>query len=123
MDQLKNMAPDTSLERTFQDLSDKELADIEKAASYARHGWSKGITWHEILEFRRILIVAEAGLGKTHECRARCKRLWESGNAAFFVELSSLSRGALTDNFSTDEGVRFNDWLANPTAVATFFLD
>jgi hypothetical protein len=120
---LKNVVADASPERTFQDLSDKELADIEKAASYARHGWSQGITWDEILKSRRVLIVSEAGLGKTHECRARRKLLWNNGEAAFFVELASLSQGALTDNFSADEGGRFNDWLANPTAVATFFLD
>ena len=38
------------VERTFQDLSDKDLADIEKASSLARQGWLKGISWDELLD-------------------------------------------------------------------------
>ena len=50
------------------------------------------IGWDELLESERILIVSEAGAGKTYECRQQRNDLWEAGEPAFFIELAELSR-------------------------------
>ena len=65
-------------------------------------------------------MVSEAGLGKIYECRATRRELWDRGEAAFFVKLSALSQASLADTFGHDEAARFQEWLTNGTAVATF---
>jgi hypothetical protein len=50
--------------RTFRDLSEKEIADIELANSLVRLGWTGGFGWDELLKSPRALIVSEAGVGK-----------------------------------------------------------
>jgi len=50
----------------------------------------KGIGWAQLLESLRILLIAEAGTGKTHECKAQAKLLFEGGEAAFFLRLEAL---------------------------------
>src|SRR5665213_1400866 len=77
--------------RSFRDLSDAEVADIEKASSLARIGWTGGIGWSELLLSKRVLIVSEAGAGKTFECQAQQAKLWDAGEAAFFMDLATLS--------------------------------
>ena len=47
----------------------------------------KGIGWAQLLESQRILLIAEAGTGKTHECKAQAKLLFEAGEAAFFLQI------------------------------------
>jgi hypothetical protein len=59
-------AKPSAIARTFRDLSDKEVADAEKASFLARWGWSGNLGWDELLKSRRILIMSEAGVGKTH---------------------------------------------------------
>ena len=66
-----------SIQRLFRDLSDAEVADIEKASQLARVGWTGSFGWEELLRSQRILIVSEAGAGKTYECRTQQERLWK----------------------------------------------
>ena len=79
-----------SIERSFRDLSQAEVADIEKAFALARIGWAETFGWNELLRSHRVLIVSEAGAGKTYECRAQQAKLWEAGEPAFFLELATL---------------------------------
>lgn len=82
-----------------------------------------GLGWDDLLQSQRILIVAEAGAGKTHECQTQQKALWDEGQAAFFVELSELSRNPLPDLLSLEERARFIAWHDSGWETATFFLD
>jgi hypothetical protein len=75
------------------------------------------------LQSKRILIVSEAGAGKTYECRDQSKRLSNTGTPAFFVELSSLATVDLRDLFDFEEEARLDGWLSSPDGEATFFLD
>jgi hypothetical protein len=115
--------PTNPISRTFRDLSEKEVSDIETASTLARIGWSGGFGWDELLKSRRILIVSEAGVGKTFECRARRDLLWANGEPAFFLELATLSRGSLRDMLDAEEEQRFESWLRAQSETATFFLD
>jgi hypothetical protein len=111
-----------SIQRSFRDLSDAEVADIEKA-SLAWVGWSGSVGWDEVLRSQRILIVSEAGAGKTYECRAQQERLWNAGEPAFFLDLATLATSSVRDMLSGEEEQRLDEWLRSQSEVATFFLD
>lgn len=113
----------SSLNRTFRDLSDEEVADIEKASVLSRIGWRGAFGWDEVLKSERILIVSEAGVGKTYECQEQQKRLWANGEPAFFLDLATLALSTVREMLGSEEEQRFDAWLRSQSEVATFFLD
>ena len=112
-----------NVERSFQDIPDDKLTEAEQTSFLRDLDWYTGSNWDDLLRSRRVLIISEAGAGKTYECRAAQKRLWEGGESAFYVELGPLERAGLRALFSKAEEVRFDAWLAAQSDVATFFLD
>jgi hypothetical protein len=112
-----------SIERSFRDLSQAEVADIEKAFALARIGWAETFGWNELLRSHRVLIVSEAGAGKTYECRAQQAKLWEAGEPAFFLELATLAGSSVREMLGGDEEQRLDSWLRSQSGIATFFLD
>lgn len=113
----------TGIARSFRDLSDAEVADIEKASSLARVGWTGSFGWEEVLRSKRVIIVSEAGAGKTYECMAQQARLWEGGEPAFFLDLATLAVGSVRAMLGHEEEARFDAWLRSQSEIATFFLD
>jgi hypothetical protein len=112
-----------SIKRSFRDLSDAEVADIEKASALAKVGWTGSFGWEELLRSQRVLIASEAGAGKTYECRAQQGKLWKAGEPAFFLDLATLAGSTVRDMLSIDEEERFDAWLRSQSEIATFFLD
>lgn len=86
-------------------------------------GWTGAIGWSELLRSQRVLIVSEAGAGKTYECRAEHAARWEAGEPAFFFELAELSRNNPSDLLDAEEQERFDAWRTSQSDVATVFLD
>jgi hypothetical protein len=109
--------------RTFRDLSDEEIADIEKASALVKFGWAHSVGWDEVLRSPRVLLISEAGAGKTRECQAQRDRLLAAGQTAFFFDLATLANTALRDTLLPNEESRFDAWLASQSEIATFFLD
>ena len=62
----------TNVTRHFRDPSNAEIADIEQANLLVDMGWRGATTWDDLLKSSRVLIISEAGAGKTYECRVRC---------------------------------------------------
>ena len=111
------------VQRTFTDIPGDRLADAEDRDFLVALGYRKATTWYDLLLSRRILIISEAGSGKTYECRMQCERLQEDGQAAFFLELAALSRSPVRDLLSVAEEERLSHWLSSSDEVATFFVD
>lgn len=111
------------IQRTFRDLSHEEIADVERASMLVQMGWSGALGWDRLLESRRVLIISEAGAGKTYECRTQQKTLWDQGEPAFYLDLAQLAANNLVDLLSAEEEARLEAWLAAQSDVATFFLD
>lgn len=114
------MPTSPAITRRFYDLSDHALGDLD--FSWAPSGYGT-LTWPEILESPRVLIVSEAGAGKTFECQAEQLRRWEHDEPAFWVELATLAGGELSSAMGAEALQRFQMWLSDPSSVATFFLD
>lgn len=111
------------IERTFNGIPDGKISETDQQSFLVDLGWSRGTTWADLLQSRRVLIVSEAGAGKTHECRMQAKRLWAAGEPAFFVELAALATEDLRSLLDADEEDRLDAWLASQSEDATFFLD
>ena len=109
-----------SIKRTFFDLG-SEL-DQQRLLIAARMGHAAGLTWNDVLKSKRVLLVTEAGVGKTYECERQAKRLWDAGEAAFYLDLAGLKDNTLRDLLSAEEEERFNRWLVSQSDTATFFL-
>ncbi|QQO12936.1 hypothetical protein JJB99_26365 [Bradyrhizobium diazoefficiens] len=99
------------------------MADIERASMLARIGWRAGFGWDELLLSQRVIMVSEAGAGKTYECQTQQARLWNAGEPAFFLELATLSGSSVRDMLNHEEELRFDAWLRSQSETATFFLD
>nr|WP_225777697.1 hypothetical protein [Pseudomonas sp. Marseille-Q3773] len=82
---------------------------------------SENQTWEKLFTEYRVVILAEAGAGKTHELKWAAHHLRNQGKAAFFIRIEDLS-----DNFETAFEIgtakEFSTWLSG-TEEAWFFLD
>ncbi|MDR7377112.1 hypothetical protein J2X19_001770 [Rhodoferax ferrireducens] len=83
----------------------------------------EGIGWAQLLESQRVLLIAEAGSGKTHECKARAKLLFEGGEAAFFLRLEEVAAKGVRLCLYGDRQKRFDYWRASSSQAGYFFLD
>lgn len=111
------------IKRTFQDIPDEKISEADQQSFLVSLGWARGSTWDELLQSKRVLIISEAGAGKTYECRTQATHLWSAGEPAFFVELAALAADELRSLLDADEEARLDAWLASQSEVATFFLD
>ena len=113
------------LQRRFHELSDSELEDTESLLAWSGSGYGPDIGWSELLQHARIILLAEAGSGKTVEMREQANRLTGEGRFAFFIPLESLDRDRdpIADTLSTAEEKRFDRWKEDGGEPAWFFLD
>jgi len=111
------------IERSFCDIPEDKIMDIDQAASLANIRRSGSVGWEDLLKSQRILIVSEAGAGKTYECQKQRDILWETGDAAFFLELAQLAHNSLREMLSMEEDRRLDAWMISQSDTAIFFLD
>ena len=111
------------IERTFQDVPKGKLADADRQSFLVSLDWSTATTWEDLLHSKRVLMISEAGAGKTYECRKEARRLWDAGEPSFFVELTGLATGDLRSLLDDEEEARLEAWLSSQSDIATFFLD
>lgn len=111
------------IKRTFKDIPDGKIIEADQQSFLVGLGWTRGVTWDDLLHSKRVLIISEAGAGKTYECRKQSERLWAAGEPVFFVELAALATEELRSLLDSDEEARLDAWLVSQTEVATFFLD
>ncbi|HEX6903847.1 MAG TPA: hypothetical protein VF789_29320 [Thermoanaerobaculia bacterium] len=112
-----------ALSRRFRDLTQAELEEPELLASFNDRSWKWADGWAELLQHPRVLLLAEAGSGKTVEMRAQAVRLSAEGKPAFFIPLESLHYDALSGILSAAEEQAFAAWKVNDQSTAWFFLD
>ena len=106
------------LGRSFSELTNSELDSPETLASLNefRHG---GHGWPALLQERRVVLLAEAGSGKTWEMEQQARQLGEVG---FFVALEVLDRESLGDALLGD-AQKLANWLKDGVSEGWFFLD
>jgi len=106
MSALRNFIP---LNRTFHTLAQQVDRDAYDAENLPLIG--EQLTWPELLKRRRVVILSEAGAGKTAEIREQARNLRREGKVAFFIRLEHAA-----DEFESafEEGSieEFRGWAA-----------
>jgi len=98
------------LGRTFHQLS----GSIESDLSYAQLLFTGGkhLGWSDLVQEHRVVILSEAGSGKTEEIRNVTRRLRSDGKTAFFIRLEHVARDF---EIAFEEGSyeEFQNWMSS----------
>ena len=73
------------IERTFQDVPEGKVNEADQQSFLVSLDLSRALTWDDLLHSRRILMISEAGAGKTFECCNQVRRLWNACEPAFLL--------------------------------------
>lgn len=111
------------MNRTFKALTTPSQTDDSFELSWSERFDESGVSWEELLKSQRILIVSEAGAGKTYECESKARELFARGEPAFFLSLERVASSGVVATLFGDEHERFTNWLASSSQAAYFFLD
>ncbi len=113
--------------KRFIDLN-RSFAPIPKDREFTEDDYDLSISfglletkkWRDLLQLRRVIILAEAGAGKTKEIQATTKGLRNAGNKAFFFRLEHLT--SFEASFEIGNNAEFEEWLSSDES-GYFFLD
>lgn len=108
------------LDRTFHELSPHARDGDEFDLSEALHVRGN-LSWAELLENYRTVILSEAGSGKTEEIRQTALGLLDEGKLAFFLRLEHVPTD-FDDAFEVGSLSEFEAWLKSESE-AWLFLD
>jgi len=119
---LKNSMPYLDVDRCFMPFSNEEETEL-KYHYFSDGKPLGGFNWAELLEKRRIVILAEAGAGKTAEMLERSAKLRASGQYSFYTTINALGRKQLRDCLITRNiQAEFDTWYSS-TDEAIIFAD
>ncbi|MDP9089327.1 MAG: hypothetical protein M3O26_11400 [Pseudomonadota bacterium] len=108
-----------ALDRRFVTWEEK---DVDAPARLSLRGLDEeGKAWQELRTHRRVVVLAEAGSGKTEEMRAQARELSAKDVFAFHAALEDVARNGLDDALSA-ERERLESWR-NSALPAYFFID
>ncbi|HZH99188.1 MAG TPA: hypothetical protein VEX38_09475, partial [Fimbriimonadaceae bacterium] len=79
------------------------------------------LTWEEVLNASCVVVLGEAGSGKTSELRGQAERLRTAGRAAFFLRIEDLAKDGFPTAVEGDPSV-IDKWK-NGSETGWFFLD
>lgn len=79
------------------------------------------VSWEVLLEAFRVVILADAGAGKTFELKAAAERQRSAGKSSFLIRIEDID-DAFAESFEIGTTQAFEDWLGG-TQQAWFFLD
>jgi len=99
------------LHRTFHELSKngRENDDIDISWAFRV---DERLRWPNLIKEYRLIILSEAGSGKTYEIRNVARTLREQGKPAFFLRLEHIPRD-FEDAFEVGSYEAFQEWLAS----------
>jgi hypothetical protein len=108
------------LERTFSIPRD----DLEESGNWLEHlRKGKGeLSWSDLHQRNVVVVIGEAGIGKTVEFENEALRLQREGKAAFLVALNQVLDKASWELAIETEGSRYAEWEKS-SALGYFFLD
>ena len=82
-------------------------------------GW---LEWSDLLNYPRVVLLAEAASGKTEEFRHTASALRARGNRAFYCTIEQLADRELAASLDPAERAALTEWKSG-TEVGWFFLD
>jgi hypothetical protein len=111
MSDAKDQYEFVELNRTFHELSknagDSDDVDLHQAIHVGKH-----LSWAALTKEFRVIVLSEAGTGKTEEIRHVAATLRGDGKAAFFLRLEHIPND-FEDAFEVGAFEEFEAWLAS----------
>jgi hypothetical protein len=108
------------LDRTFYELSEHFCENDDVHISGAFH-LGERLRWPDLVKEHRVIILSEAGTGKTAEIHNVACTLRDEGKQAFFLRLEHISR-EFEDSFEVGTHEAFEGWLTS-AEEGWLFLD
>jgi len=110
------------LERRFSPITpNKDDKEFDDGWLDAYRGLEGSKTWEDLEAEHRVVILANAGAGKTYETLNRAKFALEQGRTAFFIRIEDMG-AHFEEAFEVGSSDEFDTWLFSPEE-AWFFLD
>lgn len=78
--------------------------------------------WDDLLKRRRVVILAEAGSGKSEELKGQARRLADDNKVAFYASVQDVGREGLGNAIAAVERPKLAAWLSSDQP-AWFFID
>ena len=99
------------LDRQFVEFREDEKSDPD---ALARFGRSIGtLSWTDLLARRRVVLLAEAGSGKTTEMKARTRQQSRAGEYSFYTTVEDVGRKGLAQALRFSDRASLADWLSS----------
>ncbi len=111
------------LKRRFAVIGQDDESNLEIGRFWGSEiaGW---LDWTNLLEHRRVALLAEAASGKTEEFRYQAAAHAEQGRAGFYVRIEDLADDGFENALEPSASERFNRWRNGDSADdGWFFLD
>ena len=112
-----------NVQRRFCWSTEQKLRNSEDFIEFSEDSEEKSVSWQDLLAHERVILLAEAGSGKTKEMYACKRQLVEEGKFAFFIPLEELYRDFFLSLESRSDQEKFTEWKADGNALGWFFLD
>jgi hypothetical protein len=109
-----------NLDRSFIPVKEGEEPRLGWTSEQGRRygGW---LDWQSLLKHQRVVLLAEAGCGKTTEFEQQAESLREAGQTAFFARVEQLE-GGLEKALGKKKATEFQAWVGGDQP-GYFFLD
>jgi hypothetical protein len=117
----KVLLPTIVLNRQFFEWREGELSDQDLILRL--RGSADLLSWERISARRRVVILAEAGSGKTVEMREQARRRTEAAQFAFYATVEDVGRDGLDSALGTGDRARLVSWRGRSDESAWFFVD
>lgn len=108
------------LDRRFIVWTDEEAGDPELMGRFGAN--NVGLGWEDLLAKHRVVILAEAGSGKTTELQEQARLAAARGSYAFFATLREVGRQGLPSALRRAEALKLEEWRGSDQP-AWFFFD
>ncbi|MFZ0609918.1 MAG: hypothetical protein WAM75_19805, partial [Xanthobacteraceae bacterium] len=99
------------LNRRFVECNDDEKSDPDLVARFGHSEATRG--WDDLLNLRRVVLLAEAGSGKTTEMTACARHQLDAGYHSFYATLEDVGRSGLEGALRPVDRARLSAWLAS----------
>jgi len=115
---------DINVDRTFSMFHEEnEASDQDYGYWFHRHSVDQNsLSWPKFSEKRVVVILGEAGIGKTYEFKAQSERLKHENKPAFFIPLNQITNQETYDLALSGDRTNYDKWLSSGE-MGYFFLD
>lgn len=93
----------------------------ENLSALERRGYGS-ISWDELLTHQRVVVLAEAGSGKSRELRQQAHRLRLDDKFAFDATVEDVANEGLLSALGRTQRAKFEEWVASES-LGYFFVD